>query len=151
MKKSLLLPSQYKIYGWILFLISAILGYFALYEEFKIPGFQLIHRESTGLLDFSDYNLTNEIALIGVIIGLLLVCFAKEKQEDEFIAYLRLQSWQWSVLVSYLILIVITLFVYGSNFFAFLFYNAFTILFVFILKFNLRLYQSKREGDFDEK
>lgn len=151
MKKPLLLPNQYKIYGWVLFTISIVLGYFALYEEFKITGLHLINKQPGSFLDFSDYNLTNELALIGVIIGLLMVCFAKEKQEDEFIAYIRLQSWQWSVLVSYIFLIIITLFVYGSDFFAFLFYNAFTLLFVFILKFNFRLYQSKGEGDLDEK
>lgn len=151
MKNTLLLPNRYKVYGWIIFLIFAMLGLACLYFEFKIPGFQLYNSPSQGLLDFNDYNLTNELALTGVVLGLLLIAFAKEKNEDEYISHLRLKSWQWSVLVSYLILIVIVFAVYGTTFFSVLFYNIFTLLLVFIGKFNYSLYALKKEGSKDEK
>ncbi len=151
MKNPFLLPNQYKVYGWIAFILFSILGLFCMYGEFKIPGFQLYSAKDQGILDFNDYNLTNELALIGVITGLLMIAFAKEKKEDEYISYLRLKSWQWSVLISYLILIIITLAFYGSTFFGILFYNVFTLLIVFILKFNISLYLLRREESVYEK
>lgn len=151
MKNTLLLPNQYKVYGWITFLIFSVLGLACMYLEFKIPGFQMYNPTSQGFLDFNDYNLTNEFALTGVVFGLLMIAFAKEKNEDEYISHLRLRSWQWSVLVSYMILIVIVFAVYGAAFFNVLFYNMFTVLLVFIIKFNSSLYRLKREGSRDEK
>ncbi|MBC7614824.1 MAG: hypothetical protein H7202_02035 [Pedobacter sp.] len=151
MKNTFLLPNRYKVYGWIIFLLFSAIGLACMYLEFKIPGFQVYSRQSEGFLDFNDYNLTDEFALTGVVIGLLMVAFAKEKNEDEFIAYLRLKSWQWSVLASYVILIVIVFTVYGGAFFGILFYNIFTVLLVFIAKFNFSLYQLKKAGSTDEK
>ena len=49
--------------------------------------------------------------------GALLVSFSKEKNEDEFITEIRLSSLLWAVCVSYTLLLVAFLFVYGSPFF----------------------------------
>lgn len=148
MSNKLLLPSYYKVIGWISLLVFAALGAAVIFKEFKIPGFQLYTNNNQGLLDFNDYNLTNELALIGTILSLLSIAFSKEKNEDEYISYLRLKSWQWSVLISYLILIVISLCFYGTTFFGVIFYNIFTILIVFIIKFQFSLYQLRREDEY---
>lgn len=132
MKNSLLIPSKYKVLGWILFLAFAVLGLFCIYGEFKIPGFDLSFfniKEDEGLnFNFNDYNLTNEFAFFGTTVGLLIIVFAKEKIEDEFIAMLRLQSLQWAVLISYIVLIVLNYTFYGFGFFGVLVYNCWTIL-----------------------
>ena len=155
MKYELLIPNKYKVFGWILFLSFAVLGLFCMYGEFKIPGFDLSIfniKEDEGLsFSFNDYNLTNEFAFFGTTVGLLMVVFAKEKIEDEFIAMLRLKSLQWAVLISYIVLIVLNYTFYGFGFFGVLVYNSWTVLIVFIVKFNWSLYQLKKEGNQDEK
>ncbi len=153
MKNLLLLPNKYKVLGWILFLAFAALGFFCMYGEFKIPGFDLniFNINEDNNITGGDFNLTNELAFFGTTIGILMVVFAKEKIEDEFIAMVRLKSLQWAVLISYIVLIILNFTFYGLGFFGVLFYNSWTVLIVFIVKFNWSLYQLKREGMSDEK
>ena len=66
MENSLLIPGKYKVIGWIIFILFACLGLATLYWDYKIPGLVLPLKESV----FVDYNLTNELALAGLIIGL---------------------------------------------------------------------------------
>jgi len=78
------------------------------------------------------------------------VSFSKEKNEDEFIAEIRLSSLLWAVCVSYTLLLVAFLFVYGSPFFEVMIYNMFTVLIIFIVRFNYILYKNTRTVS-DEK
>lgn len=153
MKNSLLLPNKYKVLGWILFLAFGFLGFFCMIYEFEIPGFELniSNAKSDSVADFRNFNLTNEIAFLGITTGLLMVVFAKEKIEDEFISILRLKSLQWAVLLSYIILIVLNFSVFGIAFLMMLVYNLWTVLIVFIIKFNIALFKLNKEGIVDEK
>lgn len=92
MISKLLIPNQYKILGWTLFLIFATIGIVSNTFEFKIPLFEInspMNESERGW--FNDYNLTNEFAFFGTTVGLLMIVFAKEKIEDEYIAVLRLK------------------------------------------------------------
>lgn len=124
-------------------------------NDFQIPGFQIYHIP-TGSFEsisfgFEDFNLTNEVALLGITIGLLMIVFVKEKIEDEYIAILRLKSMQWAVLISYIILIILNFSVYGLGFLILLVYNLWTTLIVFIIKFYFSLYKLRKEGLSNEK
>lgn len=148
MKNSLLIPGKYKVIGWIIFILSACLGIATMYWEFKIPGFALPIKN----IDlFVDYNLTNEFALGGLVIGLMMISFAKEKMEDEYLSLLRLKCWQWSVLISFGVLFILNFVFYGTAFYSFLIYNMFTVPLIFIVKFNFSLYLLRREREEDEK
>ena len=149
MKNSLLIPGKYKVIGWIIFILFACLGLATLYWEYKIPGFALPLKESR--YSFADYNLTNELALAGLIIGLMIIVFAREKIEDEYISLLRLKCWQWSVLISFVILFILNFLLYGNSFYIVLIYNMFTVPLIFIAKFNYSLYRLRREREEDEK
>lgn len=98
---------------------------------------------------WADESGLDEIIFSFVLIGLLLISFAKEKNEDEYISFLRLKSWQWAVLISYGILFFANWLIYGSMYLAFMVYNMFTVLLVFIIKFNFSLYMLKK-GDKNE-
>ena len=148
MKNSLLIPNQYKVFGWITFLLFATLGVFCMVNDFRIPGLQVYHIskesvESAGI-GFQDYNLTNEFAVLGITIGLLMITFSKEKIEDEYISMLRLKSLQWAVLLSYIILLILNFSFYGISFLILLVYNAWTTLLIFIIKFYWSLYQFRK-------
>jgi hypothetical protein len=145
MKNSLLIPNAYKVCGWIVFLLAVALHIAIAFFElpiYKIP----LPFEPDG---FSDGTINDEIILSLALIGLVLVAFAKEKKEDEFISFLRLKSWQWAILISYGILFVANWLIFGLEFLSFMTYNMFTVLLVFILKFNYSLYLLKK-GDKNE-
>lgn len=150
MENSLLIPGKYKVIGWIIFILFACLGLATLYWDYKVPGLVLPLKESS-FLSFADYNLTNELALAGLIIGLMMIIFAREKVEDEYISLMRLKCLQWSVLISFVILFVLNFMFYGGSFYVVLIYNMFTIPLIFIAKFNYSLYRLRREREEDEK
>ena len=147
MENSLLIPGKYKVVGWIIFILFACLGLATLYWDYSIPGLVLPLKESL----FFDANLTNELALAGVIIGLMIIVFAREKIEDEYISLMRLKCLQWSVLFSFVILFILNFMFYGGSFYIVLIYNMFTIPLIFIAKFNYSLYRLRREREEDEK
>ncbi len=84
-------------------------------------------------------SFADEIAALGVIIGLLFIAFARENTEDEMIRLLRLESLQWSVYINYFLLALAIAFVYNDAFFTVMIYNMFTILLVFIVRFRWSL------------
>lgn len=151
MTNSLLLSNKYQVLGWILFILFGILGLANMYFEFRLGFLALPIRTEPGLGTFTDFNLTNEIALAGTVIGLLLIAFSKELIEDEYISFLRLTSWQWSILISYVFLIVFSFIFYGLSFFTVLIYNIFLVPLIFIVRFRFCLYRLNAEKNTDEK
>lgn len=159
MKNYLLLPNTYKVYGWILFLVAfaAFTFCYQIYPnlnpgnptlEFKALDWTY-HESAADLGQFE--NGQKELITSAIIIGLLMISFSREKREDEFISHLRLQSFQWAILISYGILILANWLIYGMNFFSFMIYNMLTVLIVFIIKFNLSLYMVNKRALADEK
>lgn len=91
-----------------------------------------------------DQNLTNEVAGLGIIIGLMMIAFSREKVEDEMIGQLRLEALQWSVYANYLILAISMLTVFDEAFFSVMIYNMFTVLLVFIARFRWLIYRNNQ-------
>ena len=156
MKNNLLLPSKYKVFGWILFLISVCCYVYSTFiypseqdsRQLEIPGFTWSYVENFTL---GENNLTAEIITSGMLLGLLMICFSKEENEDEYISLIRLRSWQWAVLIYFGILFIVNLLVYGLEFQIFALYNMLTIFIVFIFKFYYSLFKLSRERLVDEK
>lgn len=157
MKNNLLIPNRYKVFGWIIFLAFTSFYLFCniIYPKFisngnrlEIPGFNWAY---PALFDWSISNLTPVVLSSGIFIGLLIICFSKEKKEDEYISFIRLRSWQWAVLTSYGILFFANWLIYGAWFFAFITINLLTVPLIFIIKFNYSLYCLQREKTGDEK
>lgn len=137
MKPKYLLPHLYKKIGWFItipFLLYGIYSYI-LGDIFKLPY-------DAGSLD-SEFPLLGTIILIGLLGGLLLVSFSKEKTEDEFISRLRMESLQVAVIVNYVLLILAALALFGLDFLSVMVYNMFTILLIFIIRFHFLLYRNK--------
>ncbi|SIO45717.1 hypothetical protein [Chitinophaga niabensis] len=139
MKSKFLLPHLYKKIGWsitIPFLIIGILLF---------PLGDVFFKNATWLtfLDNFPGQYTDEIIAAGLIMGMLLVAFSKEKVEDEYINKVRLESLQISVLINYLLLIICILLIYDVEFLSVMTYNMFTILLLFIIRFNFIIYRNK--------
>ncbi|MGV3463725.1 MAG: hypothetical protein ACO1OT_00335 [Heyndrickxia sp.] len=156
MNNYLLIPTRYKVFGWILFLTSTAVYIYGTFvypnfsenAPFQIPGFTWNYADN---FRWAETNMTAPLISSGILIGLLMICFSKEKQEDEYISFLRLRSWQWAVLISYGILFFANWLLFGSWFFGFMVYNLVTILVVFIIKFNYSLYRLKQGRIGDEE
>lgn len=152
MLHSLLFPYRARYVGWLLFIPAAVLGIVTLVGEFDfswlniaVPNFfdddmPLVEKSSQNTV-----NLTNEIAALGVIAGLFLIGFSKEKIEDEMIGRMRLEALQWSVVANYAILAILILTVYGLDFLWVITYNMFTLLLVFVGRMRWLMYRNSHQ------
>lgn len=158
MTPKLLLPNKYKKIGWVILIPSTVLGLVLCFRDF---GADWLHLKTLVLANdatfdkkiyftFTDVNFTNTLIGSAFIIGALLVSFSKEKDEDEYISELRLSSLLWAVLISYLLLLIAFLFVFGTPFLNVMVYNMFTLLIIFIARFNYLMYKNSKKP-IDEK
>lgn len=158
MKIKYLFPNKYKKIGWIILIPAAILGLITLilnFEpdilNFKLPAIFINkffgEKSYIGIL---ENNILNEILGVLIIISSLLVAFSKEKNEDEYITKIRLESLVWAVYVNYGILLFSFLFIYELSFLWVMIFNMFTVLIFFIIRFNWQLSRLKKITDYEE-
>ena len=161
MKTNYLFPNKFKLIGWLLFIPSVVLGVCYLLNHDDAPAFlnvKMFAVLTDGLMNiFSGEaqnsgkyfkivktNLLDELVSIGLIIGAIFIAFSKQKNEDEFIAKIRLESLLWATYVNYIVLILMILFVYGLAFYWVMIFNMFTILFFFLIRFYWILFKTKK-------
>ncbi len=146
MLTKILLPHRFQKYGWLMILPFTVLLFATNYASFEFswltsPGIE----EGGSISDFFDKkNFTLELALIGVFASLFLIAFSKEKEEDEYIQKLRLDSLLVAFYANTFILILGTLLFYGFGYLEFMGYNMFTIQLIFIGRFRWVLHKQKR-------
>jgi len=151
MESKLLLPNRYKRIGLILLIPSLALAILVRFFDFQFSFLTLqfvktrINSKDMHLED--TINLTDEMALTGIIVALLFIAFAREKTEDEYIAQTRLESLKWAVLINYILLLVATWLVHGFAYIDVMMYNMLTVLIIFITRFNYALNNSKKTFD----
>ena len=128
-----LLPPVCRRIGWVLAVPFAVVCLCVLFSQ--------------------DFGLSwlDEAGVVGLTVALLLISFSREWHEDEYIATLRSKAWVWAVYVSYIILIMGTVSIYGEVYLTFLFCNLFTVPVVFILKFRWMMYKLSKEGGHHDK
>ncbi|MEZ4920992.1 MAG: hypothetical protein R2792_17960 [Saprospiraceae bacterium] len=135
MKTFRLLPGYFKIIGLLMVIPGAILGAMTLYGEFEFPWLDFKIREKDEFLLPAVENFTNELAFFLIIAGLLFLVFSREKEEDERVQQIRLEAFQWSFLVHFVLVIIANWFMFSENFFFVLIYGMFTPLLVFLGRF----------------
>ena len=151
MVSNYLLPNKYKKVGWFLLIPSLVLGFlFTIGIEYNINTTVFAFwfddiMEDLVLFSFIKENIYNEIIGICLLISLALVAFSKEKNEDEYISRVRLDSLLWATYINYGLLFLAIIFIYGIPFQTIMIYNMFTILLIFIIRFNIVLFITKRQ------
>ena len=156
MTKNYLFPARFQKFGWFLlvpfglmFLLFAF-GPDSIKEQWPMHVFALVDEEllrKTIWFGFTLNSVFDEVAFIGLIVSLLLIAFSKEKDEDEFISQIRLNSLVWALLINYGILILAELFVYGLAFLNVLYFNLIMILVLFVIKFRIELHKLKTNAE----
>ncbi|MDM8003729.1 MAG: hypothetical protein QUS66_12665 [Bacteroidota bacterium] len=153
MKTKLLLPNRFKKPGWILLIPSTLLGLFIIIFDYDFKFLdarvftiysQTLFSEERVTFGFMNGNLTGTITGVLFIIGAFLVAFSKERTEDEFIAKIRLESLLWATYINYGILLFCFLFFYEIEFLYVMIFNMFTILVIFIIRFQYVLYRANK-------
>jgi hypothetical protein len=146
MKPRFLLPHSFKKFGWMVLIPAIIFGVIVQHLEYEIPGFALAVGKGSVFVSGTPLknNLTNELAGVLILVSGFIVAFSKERQEDEYVSKVRLESLQWSVYLNYALLLLAILFVFDEAFFYVMIYNIFTILIFFIVRFNFVLYVKNR-------
>lgn len=158
MKTTYLFPHRFKTIGLILLIPSLILGSIYLIDsewlpEIQLTTFALYGDEFLGedvFLQFFETNMTDEILGLILILGGMFAAFSREKQEDEFVMQLRLGALLWATYFNYIVLALSILFIFGTPFWQIMVANMFTILLVFIIRFNWMLQKSKKATDYEE-
>ena len=158
MTSKYLFKSRYKIVGWIILIPSVILGLFTLINEWEPPFFDATvfgvfidsFISTDKMFGTIENNILDELLGVLVIVGSLLVAFSREKDEDELITKIRLESLVWATYWNYGILILAFLLVYDISFFWVMVFNMFTILILFILKFNIKIWSMRKSAIYEE-
>jgi hypothetical protein len=155
METRFLLPNKLKLPGWIILIPSGILGVLAIFFHLEWNFLEMkvftIYSEGVSFFGgsaivcgFDKVNITATIIGIFFLIGSVMVSFSKEKYEDEFIAKIRLESLLWATYINYAILFLCFIFFYGIGFLYVMILNMFTILILFIIRFNYVIYRTSK-------
>lgn len=158
METKYLLSNRYKRIGW-LFLIPAILiGIPTVIYEWEpelfnvsvVAIFGIGIGETSEIIGIQANNIFNELVGVVLIVSGLLVAFSKERDEDEFISSIRLSSLVWATYWNYGILLLALILVYDLTFYWVMLFNMFTILILFIIKFNWSIWKSRKLVGYEE-
>jgi hypothetical protein len=152
MKTKLLLPNKFKTPGWIMLIPTTLFGLYIIFSDFEFDFlnarvFAFFSDEILGdsvTMGFIHTNLTYTITGIIFIISAFFVAFSREKTEDEFIARIWLESLLWATYINYGILLFCFLFFYDFGFLYVMIINMFTILVIFIIRFQYLLHRAKK-------
>ena len=152
MKTRYLFPHRYKILGWILLVPALIVGTLAILSDYAIfeldtTVFALYDGgifEKAKAFRLIGNNIFDELVAITAIVGGLLTAFSREKDEDEYISQIRLESLLWATYINYGFLLFSVLFIYGIAFYQVLLLNMLTLLLIFLVRFNFILYRTAR-------
>lgn len=155
MKANYLFPVIFRKIGWCLFVPFSIMGMYCLFGNganvLQVRMLALYTSEvsdffhhGSGFFRWVESGVLVELSLVGLVLSLLFISFSKEKDEDECIEHIRMQSLIWAILSSNILLILATLLIYGFAFMNFAFINMFMVLLLFILKYNWELYKFRR-------
>ena len=160
METRFLLPNKCKLIGWIFLIPSTILGLLVIFKEIKFKFLEVkvltissggtAPWDSTNFFKIETENITGTIIGIVFLVSALLVAFSREKNEDEFISKSRLESLLWATIINYTILLFCFIFFYEFGFWYVMIFNMFTILILFILRFNYILYRSSKSLKYEK-
>jgi hypothetical protein len=147
MKNIYLFPNKSRLLGLTLLLIGIVLTYIRFSIGIK-PEYlnQKVFAIYSSFLEKSYFTITTnnifeEICGLSVLIGLVIIAFSKEKQENEKVQEIRLYSFLYAVYANIIITFLTFIFIYGIGFVAFTMLNMYLVLILYIIIFRYQLYK----------
>lgn len=158
MKTHFLLPASCRLVGWILFVPGLLLGlaivaFESLNQLAELPVFAIWDGgilTPPVIMGVTYNNIIDELAVTLIVIGGMMVGFAKTHDEDEFIGSIRYESLVWATYFNFGLVFFANLFLYGSAYWYFMLLNIIGMLVFFVSRFHYKLYQLRKSG-YDEE
>jgi hypothetical protein len=155
MKSLILIPHRFKIFGWIILLLTTLLHLSK--NSFELPRVKVLvlniyihYSEILSLFSIEENDIETTLVIAGYSLGSLIIICSKEKIEDEFISILRLNSLLWAFVLNNGVFILLTLTVYGPGYLEIISWNPFATSFIYIAIFHFMLiknsYYSVKNG-----
>jgi hypothetical protein len=138
MKTRFLFPYWCKYLGAILFVVHIPIVLFK-----KELGFDNLGTMANSGL-FNGQHLFFMTTTLLMLTGLVLFAFSKEKIEDEQISQLRLDSLQWAIYLSYILLIISLALTTGADFKDIMHLNVWIPLIIFIVLFRWKMFRNNQ-------
>jgi bacteriorhodopsin len=156
MQTKFLLPNRLKYIGWVIAIPAIVLmilnlqyGFTFHFLDYAKKGVRNISFDNGFLFNIQYNNFTDEIGSLLLLTGLLLIAFSKEKDEDERISKLRLESLLWAVFINSIFIAISIIFFYSELFLKIMAYNICSTLILFIIRFNLTIYFERKKTNRD--
>ncbi len=144
--RNFLLPFAWKIVGLILTILGVILAVLYLYTEFRftMPVFAVFSSfiETKMFVTFTT-NFADELTMLLLFTGLILIVFSKEKTESEYLDATREKAIVKALIYNNIMLLFSILFIYGSGFIGILVINLFSFSLFYLFIFYLMKYKQK--------
>ena len=148
MNKILLLPYSFKRIGWVLFIPTALLGLLMAIDGFNgFPSF-LLPDSAVGSATLS--RISNNIVLIGLLLGALLITCSRERIEDELIARIRLNALLTALYINILATVIATLALYGFDYLNVMVVNLVSLPVLFLVIERVMLWRLGKEAAHEE-
>ena len=127
MKFEYLFPEVYKKIGWVMFVV-----------------FSVLYVENSFIQQNDGWE--DEICMVGFVLSLLFISFARLKEEDEYTINLRMKSMAWAFKVYGVIVIIATLTIYGLGWYYVMLVFVYLAFLLFIGKFYYELHKFRKEA-----
>ncbi len=125
---------KYKPAGFVLIVIGFILSIYYSFNKvnISIPVFAIYASYlETKLFTLINNNIFEELIILSILTGFILISFSKEKIETDLKKRCRNEAWQLAIMVNSSILIFATVFIYGKGFIMVLIFNMFSVFILF--------------------
>lgn len=158
MNAQIQISNRYKPVGWVCLVLGLALGSASIFGEFepdyldfRVPSFFASsypwesdqRQKEFQIVEMTSNNWSDEIGGVLVLLGCLVLMLAREKEEDELIQKIRLESLLWAVLLNGILMILALLMFYDINYFYVLISSVVLFYLLFIVRFHIVLYQFK--------
>ncbi len=145
-----LLPHKIRFVGIVLFVLGLLTAYLrfqlGLKPEFlTLPVFAIYSSFlETKTFQFITNNVSEEIVAILLLVGITLINFSGEKEENQFTSVFRYKALNYSIMINTAFLFLSTLFIYGFAFINILMINLFSQQILFQIIFRTSLLWNKK-------
>lgn len=148
MNKNLLLPYPFKKIGWALFIPTALFGLLMAVDGFN--GFPSFLLPGNAVADSTRDAVSNNIVLIGVLVGALLVTCSRERIEDELIARIRLNALLTALYINIAAAVIASLALYNFDYLYVMVVNMVSLPILFLIIEQVLLWRLRKEASHEE-
>ncbi len=146
----MLLSYKFKLPGFILILTGAVLTifYFGFNFRFEMPVLAVFSSfMETRFFTTFRTNFADELIILLFISGFCMVVFSKEKCEGEIFREIRIRAIYKTILFDIILLVLTTLFIFGSGFLAFTIINLILPFILYLIFFNIMKFKALEQSE----